>query len=104
MCVCVRVCVCKCVCMCVLVCGCPQILTDPPLLFCDEPTTGLDSFNARKLVRMMKEMAARGKTILCTIHQPSTEVFLMFDKLLLLAEGRLAYMGSSNGALEFLDG
>ncbi|KAK8401171.1 hypothetical protein O3P69_002735 [Scylla paramamosain] len=81
-----------------------EILTDPPLLFCDEPTTGLDSFNARKLVRMMKDMAARGKTILCTIHQPSTDVFLMFDKLLLLAEGRLAYMGSSNGALEFLDG
>ncbi|XP_050716453.1 protein scarlet-like [Eriocheir sinensis] len=81
-----------------------EILTDPPLLFCDEPTTGLDSFNARKLVKMMKEMAARGKTILCTIHQPSTEVFLMFDKLMLLAEGRLAYIGSSNGALEFLDG
>ncbi|XP_064099216.1 protein scarlet-like isoform X1 [Macrobrachium nipponense] len=81
-----------------------EILTDPPLLFCDEPTTGLDSYNARKLVRMMKEMAARGKTILCTIHQPSTEVYMMFDKLLLLAEGRLAYMGSSSGALEFLDG
>lgn len=81
-----------------------EILTDPPLLFCDEPTTGLDSYNAKKLVRMMKEMAARGKTILCTIHQPSTEVFMMFDKLLLLAEGRLAYMGSSSGALEFLDG
>ncbi|XP_069956323.1 protein scarlet-like [Cherax quadricarinatus] len=81
-----------------------EILTDPPLLFCDEPTTGLDSYNAKKLVRMMREMAARGKTILCTIHQPSTEVFLMFDKLLLLAEGRLAYMGSSSGALQFLDG
>ncbi|XP_071536111.1 protein scarlet-like isoform X2 [Panulirus ornatus] len=81
-----------------------EILTDPPLLFCDEPTSGLDSYNAKKLVRMMKEMAARGKTILCTIHQPSTEVFLMFDKLLLLAEGRLAYMGSSSGALDFLDG
>ncbi|KAK4290872.1 hypothetical protein Pmani_036256 [Petrolisthes manimaculis] len=81
-----------------------EILTDPPLLFCDEPTTGLDSFNARKLVRMMREMAARGKTIVCTIHQPSTEVFLMFDRLLLLAEGRLAYMGSSSGAMEYLDG
>lgn len=80
-----------------------QILTDPPLLFCDEPTTGLDSYNARKLVRLMKDMATRGKTIICTIHQPSSEVFAMFDKLLLLAEGRVAYMGSSAGALEFLD-
>ncbi|KAK3882732.1 hypothetical protein Pcinc_012937 [Petrolisthes cinctipes] len=80
-----------------------EILTDPPLLFCDEPTTGLDSYNARKLVRLMKDMATRGKTIICTIHQPSSEVFAMFDKLLLLAEGRVAYMGSSAGALEFLD-
>ncbi|KAG7164317.1 scarlet-like 1 [Homarus americanus] len=80
-----------------------EILTDPPLLFCDEPTTGLDSYNARKLVRIMKDMGTRGKTILCTIHQPSSEVFAMFDKLLLLAEGRVAYMGSSSGALEFLD-
>ncbi|XP_069948653.1 protein scarlet-like isoform X3 [Cherax quadricarinatus] len=80
-----------------------EILTDPPLLFCDEPTTGLDSFNARKLVRIMKDMTSRGRTILCTIHQPSSEVFAMFDKLLLLAEGRVAYMGSSAGALEFLD-
>ncbi|XP_050697994.1 protein scarlet-like isoform X1 [Eriocheir sinensis] len=80
-----------------------EILTDPPLLFCDEPTTGLDSFNARKMVKIMKDMATRGKTILCTIHQPSSEVFTMFDKLLLLAEGRVAYMGSSVGALEFLE-
>lgn len=80
-----------------------EILTDPPLLFCDEPTTGLDSYNARKMVKIMKDMANRGKTILCTIHQPSSEVFTMFDKLLLLAEGRVAYMGSSVGALEFLE-
>lgn len=80
-----------------------QILTDPPLLFCDEPTTGLDSFNARKMVKIMKDMATRGKTVLCTIHQPSSEIFAMFDRLLLLAEGRVAYMGSSVGALEFFD-
>ncbi|KAL7640652.1 UNVERIFIED_CONTAM: hypothetical protein RMT77_008927 [Armadillidium vulgare] len=80
-----------------------EILTDPPLLFCDEPTTGLDSYNAKKLVKMMKEMAARRKTILCTIHQPSSEVFAMFDRLLLLAEGRIAFLGSSKEALEFFD-
>ncbi|CAL4093793.1 unnamed protein product, partial [Meganyctiphanes norvegica] len=80
------------------------ILTDPSLLFCDEPTTGLDSYNAKKLVKMMRDMTSRGKTILCTIHQPSSEVFEKFDKLLLLAEGRVAYMGSSEGALHFLEG
>ncbi|KAB7495576.1 ABC transporter G family member 18 [Armadillidium nasatum] len=84
-------------------CSLSEILTDPPLLFCDEPTTGLDSYNAKKLVKMMKEMAARRKTILCTIHQPSSEVFAMFDRLLLLAEGRIAFLGSSKEALEFFD-
>jgi len=81
-----------------------EIITDPPLLFCDEPTTGLDSYNAKKLVRMMKDMAARGKTIICTIHQPSSEVFAMFDRLMLLAEGRLAYLGTAQGALTFFEG
>ncbi|XP_018016615.2 protein scarlet isoform X1 [Hyalella azteca] len=81
-----------------------EIMTDPPLLFCDEPTTGLDAYNARKLVRMMREMAARGKAIVCTIHQPSSDVFAMFDRVLLLAEGRLAYCGTTAGALTFLDG
>ncbi|XP_050697982.1 protein scarlet-like [Eriocheir sinensis] len=80
-----------------------EILTDPPLLFCDEPATGLDSFNAKIMVKIMKDMATRGKTILCTIHQPSSEIFAMFDRLLLLAEGRVAYMGSSVGALEFFE-
>ncbi|XP_045114957.1 protein scarlet-like [Portunus trituberculatus] len=80
-----------------------EILTDPPLLFCDEPTTGMDSFNAKLMVKIMQDMAKRGKTILCTIHQPSSEIFAMFDRLLLLAEGRVAYMGSSAGALQFFE-
>jgi ABC-type multidrug transport system permease subunit len=46
-------------------------------------------------------MAARGRVILCTIHQPSSELFTMFSQVLLLAEGKVAYMGSTNGALEF---
>lgn len=76
-------------------------MTDPPLLFCDEPTTGLDSFSAQNLVGMMKELASRGKTIICTIHQPSSRVFSMFDQLCLLAEGRTAYMGPTTDAINF---
>lgn len=78
-----------------------ELLTNPPLLFCDEPTTGLDSFSAQKLVEKMKEMAHSGRTIVCTIHQPSSEVFNMFNQLILLADGRIAFIGSTKLALEF---
>ena len=80
-----------------------QLLTDPPIMFCDEPTTGLDSYSAQKLISMMNIMATNGKTILCTIHQPSSELFAMFSQLLLLADGRTAFMGSSGQAIEFFN-
>ncbi|KAJ9597850.1 hypothetical protein L9F63_011292, partial [Diploptera punctata] len=78
-----------------------ELLTNPPLLFCDEPTTGLDSFSAQKLVAKMKQMAFEGRTILCTIHQPSSELFDMFHQLILVANGRIAFIGNKKSALEF---
>ncbi|XP_064613725.1 protein white-like [Liolophura sinensis] len=78
-----------------------EILTNPALMFCDEPTSGLDSFMAQNIVQTLQTMAAKGRTIICTIHQPSSEVFNMFDQLLILAEGRVAYMGPSSGAIPF---
>ncbi|KAK9886093.1 hypothetical protein WA026_014884 [Henosepilachna vigintioctopunctata] len=80
-----------------------ELLTDPPILFCDEPTTGLDSFSAQKLVSMMNAMTSNGKTILCTIHQPSSDIFAMFSQIILLSEGRTAYMGTRTGALDFFN-
>ncbi|XP_025202813.1 protein white [Melanaphis sacchari] len=78
-----------------------EVLTDPPLMFCDEPTSGLDSYMAQNVVSVLKSMASKGKTIICTIHQPSSEVYSMFDKILLLANGRTAFLGSTNDAIEF---
>ncbi|XP_054287861.1 protein scarlet [Macrosteles quadrilineatus] len=76
-------------------------LTDPPLLFCDEPTTGLDSFSAATIVQALQTFAAAGKTVVCTIHQPSSELFTMFHQILLVADGRIAYLGPSHTALDF---
>lgn len=70
-------------------------------MFCDEPTSGLDSFMAQNVVTVLKSLAEKGKTIICTIHQPSSEVFSMFDKILLMAEGRVAFLGTPPQAIDF---
>ncbi|KAM3961772.1 scarlet [Aphomia sociella] len=80
-----------------------ELLTDPSLLFCDEPTTGLDSSSAQKLISLLRASAAQGKTVICTIHQPSSELMALFDKLVLLAEGRVAFAGDFSGALNFFE-
>lgn len=81
-----------------------EVLADPPVLFCDEPTTGLDSHTAEGIVATMKQMASEGKTVVCTVHQPNSSLFSMFDNLLLLAQGRVAYMGETRRALDFFSG
>ena len=80
-----------------------ELITDPNLLFCDEPTSGLDSYMAMTIVDAMKKLTARGKTIICTIHQPSSEIFDKFDKLYLLAEGRVAFFGDLSHAPKYFE-
>ncbi|WFD29917.1 hypothetical protein MSPP1_000931 [Malassezia sp. CBS 17886] len=64
------------------------------LLFLDEPTSGLDGQAAWSIVHFLKKLAAEGQAILCTIHQPSGELFNQFDRLLLLQKGgKTVYFG-----------
>jgi hypothetical protein len=72
-----------------------ELITKPSILFLDEPTSGLDSYAAYVVVTILKDLAASGCTILCTIHQPSSEVFHLFDRVLLLSHGRTLYDGPS---------
>jgi len=80
-----------------------EVLTNPALLFCDEPTSGLDSVMAASVVEVMRNLASQGRTIVCTIHQPSSQIVNMFDKVLLMAEGRTAYLGDVPGANSFFE-
>lgn len=69
-----------------------EIITDPNIIFLDEPTSGLDSFTALKIVRLLHKLAKDyGKTVVSTIHQPSTESFKEFDNLMLLIDGNIVY-------------
>jgi len=81
-----------------------ELLTDPMILFCDEPTSGLDSFMAETVIGVLRTMAASGKTVIATIHQPSSEIFAMFDDLYLMGEGKLCFSGKISDAAVFFAG
>jgi len=70
-----------------------ELITDPNLIFLDEPTSGLDSFTAFVLISNLKALANKGKTVIFTIHQPSSDIFMMFDRLFILAQGKFIYQG-----------
>ncbi|OBZ73443.1 Brefeldin A resistance protein [Grifola frondosa] len=64
-----------------------ELVAKPSLIFVDEPTTGLDSRSAWAILQFLRELADHGQAIVCTIHQPSAELFQTFDSLLLLRKG-----------------
>mmetsp|Transcript_30128 Transcript_30128/g.61539 ORF Transcript_30128/g.61539 Transcript_30128/m.61539 type:complete len:665 (-) Transcript_30128:343-2337(-) len=70
-----------------------ELVTKPSLVFLDEPTSGLDSFSAMQLVKVLKKIASAGCSVLFTIHQPSSEVFNSFDRLILMNKGMVMYQG-----------
>ncbi|XP_057746190.1 ABC transporter G family member 15-like [Arachis stenosperma] len=78
-----------------------EILTRPSLLFLDEPTTGLDSASAYFVIQTLRNIAHDGKTVISSIHQPSSEVFQLFDDLFLLSGGQTIYFGPTENSLEF---
>ncbi|KAK3009466.1 hypothetical protein RJ639_013412 [Escallonia herrerae] len=78
-----------------------EILVRPRLLFLDEPTSGLDSASAFFVVQALKSVARDGRTVISSIHQPSSEVFALFDDLFLLSGGETVYFGEAKVAIKF---
>ena len=64
-----------------------ELVANPSVLFLDEPTSGLDAPSAYRIMVAVKRISHTGRSVLCTIHQPSSELFYMFDRLLLLRSG-----------------
>ncbi|KAI3994930.1 hypothetical protein MKX01_041339 [Papaver californicum] len=79
-----------------------EILTNPSLLLLDEPTSGLDSTSAQQVVSMLGTLASEGhRTVLMSIHQPSSKLFYMFHKILLLSDGNPLYFGKGDETIEY---
>jgi ABC-type multidrug transport system ATPase subunit len=78
-----------------------ELLTEPSILFLDEPTTGLDAKTALNVVETITKIARRGRAVIMTIHQPRSDIFKIFDKLLLLAKGKVAYFGDASRAASY---
>ncbi|CAF0924139.1 unnamed protein product [Adineta steineri] len=82
-----------------------ELLNRPQLLFLDEPTTGLDSVTALDLLHTLHKLAhgksqEKAVTIVCSIHQPQSKIFDLFDSLVLLKAGNIIYQGPRNQAME----
>ncbi|KAG7376894.1 hypothetical protein PHYPSEUDO_012566 [Phytophthora pseudosyringae] len=77
-----------------------EIVTNPAVLFVDEPTSGLDSCMARAVVEQLKQLAAT-RTVVTAIHQPSSDVYALFDRLYLLAEGATVFEGPAGAAITY---
>ncbi|KAF2445524.1 P-loop containing nucleoside triphosphate hydrolase protein [Karstenula rhodostoma CBS 690.94] len=78
-----------------------QLLSNPSLLWLDEPTTGLDSTSAYQIVKTLQNLARKGRTIIVTIHQPRSEIWSLFDNIILLTRGKPAYAGSAQECLPY---
>ncbi len=64
-----------------------ELLREPSVLFCDEPTSGLSSRDSENIIDLLKELSLKGKLVFTVIHQPSSDIFKMFDRLLILDNG-----------------
>lgn len=78
-----------------------ELITNPSILFLDEPTTGLDTYTAYSVISTISSLASSGRTVVATIHQPSSDIFHLFDNLIVLDQGHIVYQGPAREMVRF---
>lgn len=79
-----------------------ELIREPAILFIDEPTSGLSSADSEKVITLLKRQTIKGKLIITNMHQPSSDIFKMIDKLLVMDQGgRVIYYGHPVGAITY---
>jgi len=79
-----------------------ELIREPAIMFLDEPTSGLSSRDSENILDLLKELARKGKLLFIVIHQPSSDIFKMFDKLIILdTGGYLIYDGNPIESIEY---
>lgn len=78
-----------------------ELITNPSIIFLDEPSSGLDAYAAYSLGCVLQKLCQLGKTVALTIHQPSSDLYNLFDDLLLLAGGAVVYWGPAHASVAY---
>ena len=77
-----------------------ELVREPSILYVDEPTSGLSSMDSEKVMLLLKHQARQGKLVIVNIHQPSSDIFKLFDKLWIMDKGgRMIYTGNPLDAI-----
>ncbi|KAF8981030.1 hypothetical protein BGZ46_003324 [Entomortierella lignicola] len=80
-----------------------ELLSSPSVLLLDEPTSGLSATDALNVSKAIKGLARRGRTVILTVHQPRSDIYELFDDLLLLSQGKVVYFGKAQAAAAYFE-
>ena len=80
-----------------------EMIMNPSIIFLDEPTSGLDTYTAYSLIKSLKKLTEEGRTVVATIHQPSSDILRLFDDMILLNHGKIVYQGEVKNLVPYFD-